>query len=183
MRVDLNKLQSKGRRKVSVDAEQVAAWSNGTGFEAAEVCADLNYVVRGQRVRWEGSIGGRVSTPCGSCGASVCADLSMQVGLTLVPEGELAARPPGEKVRNDDGLWGYELGSEAAEETGYDGPEVDLASWLEDEWRLGLPALLRCTDCECRGAAAQSEEAAPTIDPRWAGLQALREQMIEDRGE
>ena len=85
MQIDLNKLQSKGHHKVSVGVEQAAAWSDGTGFDVVDVCVDLTYAVTGQRVRWEGSMGGRVSTACGSCGESVAADLSVQVGVTLVP--------------------------------------------------------------------------------------------------
>jgi uncharacterized metal-binding protein YceD (DUF177 family) len=189
MRIDLNKLPATGRHTVALADEHVAAWNGGTGFEAVGVCADLSFAVRGQRVRWQGSIGGRVSTSCGSCGTPVAAEVSIEVGLTLVPAADLADQATSEKFKNDEGLWGYEIAAEAAEETGYESPEVDLTGWLEDEWRLGLPALLRCTDCECRGAAAQSERAETPIDPRWAGLQALRDQMgsanprTEDRGE
>ena len=78
-------------------------------------------------------------------------------------------------LRNDDGLAGCVLEAEAMEEVHIDGQVIDLRPWLRDEWRLGVPLALRCLDDLCREAAASSQK--KTVDPRWAGLAALRDTL------
>ena len=174
MQLDLRQIADKASHRLPIDAATLGAW--GEGLDCAPIGggeAQLKHRRDGASVRVDGSIRGRVGATCASCGASLEAEVETSASATFRPESELSTLD--DTLRDDEGLAGCELGAETMEEVGYSGEVIDLASWLRDEWRLGLPLALHCPDGACREAAASEPE--PPIDPRWAGLQALRDQL------
>ena len=174
MKLDLRQLEARGQRSATIDAEVVRSWSTSLGLEPSDSAQlSVTYERRGAGLRIDGVIACSVEGHCAVCGGVVKEPLEVAVAATFVREGDL--KVGADDLSDEDGLPGCLLDAEQMEEEVLVGDEVDLRPWLRDEWRLGVPLALRCPDEVCREAAASSQK--ETVDPRWAGLAALRDNL------
>ncbi len=172
MQFDLRQIADQGGQTLTLSNDQLTEWSEALAVQPQGTgVAELDYQRQGSGLRVTGSLSANVSAPCALCGISVRESVEVAVAATFLRQ----PRTPKDDLRNDDGLAGCVLEAEAMEEVYIDGQVIDLRPWLRDEWRLGVPLALRCLDDLCREAAASSQK--KTVDPRWAGLAALRDTL------
>lgn len=172
MQLDLRQIAERGCDTLTVSAEQLVEWSDALSVQPQGAgLAELDYQRQGSGLRVTGSLSANLSAPCARCGVSIVEPIEVSIAATFVSETSSVK----DDLRNDDGLSGCMLEAEAMEEVHIDGQVIDLRPWLRDEWRLGVPLALRCLDDLCREAAASSQK--KTVDPRWAGLAALRDTL------
>lgn len=118
----------------------------------------------GDQFFWQGTLTTRVAERCRRCLKPVSVPVSAQVGALFTEDAE---EDPSS----------YPLPS---------GRELDLADMVREELLLALPAYVVCRD-DCRGLCPRcgtdlNEGACscePEPDPRWAALQALKQQEPE----
>ncbi len=174
MQLDLRQIDDQGSRKVGLSAVELVEWSQHLAVQpAGEGRVELAYQRQGTGVRVTGSVVGTLCGRCASCGVEIVEPLDVAVAATFVRGDEQAQ--PVDDLRDDDGVVGCLIDAEVMEEERFEGEVVDLRPWLRDEWRLGVPLALRCPHDLCREAADSSQE--DSVDPRWAGLEALRDSL------
>ena len=174
MELDLRQITDEGALRLELGSELLANWCDESSvLNSGEGVVELAYQREGRRLRVTGSISAALTAPCALCGAAVLSDYETDVGATFLRKEDAALVE--DDLKDDDGLQGCQLESEVMEEERFVGEVVQLSTWLRDEWRLGLPLALRCPDDLCREAAASSQK--PSVDPRWAGLAALRDSL------
>jgi len=174
VQIDLRQAAQKGSQSLALDPPTLADWSENSAVRPqGQGSAELDYQRQGTGLRVTGSLRAELQSDCAVCGVEVQQVHEVLVGATFMRSKHLAAVQ--DDLRDEEGLQGCLLDAEVMEEERFDGDVVDLASWLRDEWRLGLPLALRCLDGVCREAAASGQKAP--VDPRWAGLAALRDTL------
>ena len=174
MQIDLRQVAPKGSLKTSREGDAFQGWCDGLGVSAVGACTvELEYERRGTHVRVCGQLRAEVSGPCAHCGQELVVSVGVDAAATFVPVS--AQDDPVDDLKDEDGLQGIELSAEVMEQETYSGEVIALEDWLRDEWRLGVPLALRCPDEVCREAADSSPE--PVVDPRWAALAALRDNL------
>ena len=172
MQLDLRRIGECGERTLKLSLEDLNDWSNALTVQPqGAVVASLAYQRHGSGLRVTGTLIGDLEAPCARCGRSVAESVDVSISATFLRQ----TQTPNDDLRNDDGLVGCVLEAEIMEEEHIEGEIIDLRPWLRDEWRLGVPLALRCRDEMCREAAASSQKKA--VDPRWAGLAALRDTL------
>lgn len=174
MQIDLRQIAQKGAQNIILDVSTLADWSESSEVRpSGKGAAELDYQRQGTGLRITGALRSELLSDCAVCGAQVEQTHEILVSATFMRSSDLAAVD--DDLRDDDGVQGCLLDAEVMEEERFEGDVVDLASWLRDEWRLGLPLALRCPGEVCREAAASGQKAP--VDPRWAGLAALRDTL------
>jgi uncharacterized protein len=117
---------------------------------------------------WQGTLETRVSERCRRCLTPVSVPVSVRVEALFSDE-------------PDDDPASYPLPAA--------GEELDLAGMVREELLLAIPAYVVCRD-ECRGICATCGRdlnsgdctCEPEPDPRWAALEALKQQGSENEG-
>jgi uncharacterized metal-binding protein YceD (DUF177 family) len=174
MQLDLRKIPQSGEQCFELERQVLTDWSRKSGLNVGGTGElKLEHQLDAGTLRLKGQITASLYAPCARCGAPVDHVHQAAVVATFVPKG--GEQSLTDDLTDDDGLRGCLMNSEAMEEEVYEGKLIDLSEWLRDEWRLGLPLALRCSDDLCKEAAA-SDLKAP-VDSRWAGLEALRESL------
>ena len=172
MQLDLRQIEDHGSRSVTLNLAELVEWSDALSVEPQGAgVVELEYQRQGTGLRVTGAIRADLAAPCARCGVSVIESAEMLISATFLRRTQALK----DDLRNDDGLAGCVLEAETMEEEQIEGEVIDLRPWLRDEWRLGVPLALRCLDEVCREAAASSQK--KTVDPRWAGLAALRDTL------
>lgn len=119
----------------------------------------------------------RQTLECRRCLEPVEQDIEGEVVLLLV-------REPEESVPDEE----IELEEEDLGVVHFQGEEIELVPFLEEELQLSVPMKPLCRpDCKglCAECGANLNETTcdcetKTIDPRWEGLAALKEQLDQD---
>jgi uncharacterized metal-binding protein YceD (DUF177 family) len=174
MQLDLRKIPQRGEQSFELERQVLTDWSRNSGLNVGGIGElNLEHQRDGKTLRLKGEIRAALYACCARCGVSVDHAHQAVVMATFVPKGSEQSQQ--DDLIDDDGLRGRLMDSEAMEEEEYKGEVIDLSEWLRAEWRLGLPLALRCSGDLCTEAAA-SDPKAP-VDPRWAGLEALRESL------
>ena len=174
MELDLRQIADEGALRLELDSELLGQWCDDLPLSTSgKGVAELAYQRETRRLRVTGSIRATLTAPCALCGAAVLSDYETGVGATFLRQEDAALVE--DDLKDEEGLQGCQLESEVMEEERFVGEVVQLSTWLRDEWRLGLPLALRCPDDLCTEAAASSQK--PSVDPRWAGLAALRDSL------
>jgi len=174
MQIDLRKVGQKGSQNLTFEESELALWSESAAVRPqGSGLAVLEYQRQGSGLRVTGQVRAELLSDCAVCGTKITQAHEFSVAATFMRSSDLAAVE--DDLRDDDGVQGCLLDAEVMEEERFDGEVVKLAGWLRDEWRLGLPLALRCPGEVCREAAASGQKVP--VDPRWAGLEALRDTL------
>lgn len=150
---------------------------------------DLSLVRDAQTVRVRGQSSAQLSHVCVRCLETVPFDLALELDLRLVARNdpELAE----DELAFESGMKDWlEGNAEAvdlhqADEVPFDGRIVDVAAVLREQMFLELPMHPACESpganpsgpCVVDREGALAEEQSRWVDPRWAGLMALKDRL------
>lgn len=156
---------------------------------AADAQIDLRLVRDAQTVRVRGQSIAQFSHVCVRCLETIPFDLELDIDLRLVArndpdlsEDDLAFES-GIKDWLDGNAEGIDL--HEADEVHFDGRVVDLGAVLREQYFLELPTHPVCESpgakpggpCVVDREGTLAEEQSRWVDPRWAGLLALKDRM------
>ena len=140
MKIPLAKIPEEGMRQVvRIPAEQLTRLVEAVGSQSGTLEADTTLRNRAGNVTVTGAMTMTVQLPCQRCLDPQTIQVSESVGLRLVPlHGYKDSQ--GETILADSDL----------ELSYYEGEEIDLAHYLEDELLLALPESVADTDDQDR---------------------------------
>lgn len=170
MRIELERLQETGERfahryepeELLLDEEHARL------TEPPEVSGRVQ--TSGREVRLRGRITARAEVDCDRCLKSVALPVETEFDVTYVPEEEYRESEAAELQAEDMGM------------SVFDGETIDVDELVREQLLLALPTRALCTE-ECKGlcpVCGADRNADPCdcetkeVDPRWAGLKAMR---------
>lgn len=172
-----------------------------SSFEEHRAASDLRVRLRLRRINdrnviAEGRLTGEVAAPCARCLEPVSYPLDIEVLVTFIPEPSPHARSS--KKVSDDDEDELELTADDLDVMTYSKGVIDLDALIRDSLLLELQPFPPCREADparCADYAARiaslgedaeeraAESAEPPIDPRWAGLLALKNKQTTDDDE
>lgn len=171
MRIELGRLEETGDRFSHryEPEELVLDEEHARLTEPPEVSGRVH--TSGHEVRLRGRITARAEVDCDRCLKSVETPVETEFDVSYVPEEDYRASEAAELQEEDLGL------------SVFDGETIDVDELVREQLLLALPSRALCTEeckglCPTCGADLNSDAAcgceAKEVDPRWAGLKALR---------
>lgn len=171
MRIELDRLEETGDRFAHryEPEELVLGEEHARLTEPPEVTGRVSR--SGHEVRLRGRIRARAQVDCDRCLKSVETPVEAEFDVGYVPEEDYRASEAAELQEEDLSL------------SVFDGATIDVDELVREQLLLALPSRALCTEeckglCPTCGADLNSDAScgceAKEVDPRWAGLKALR---------
>ncbi|HYY58938.1 MAG TPA: DUF177 domain-containing protein [Pyrinomonadaceae bacterium] len=171
MRIELDKLEGKSSAFAHAyqPGEIVLDEDHARLTEAPQINGRINR--NGQEVRLNGTLTARAEVDCDRCLKSVSIPIETSFDVTYVPAEAYYGDATAELKEEDLSL------------SVFDGLAIDIDDLVREQVLLAMPPRLLCGD-ECKGLcpvcgvdknANDCACEASEIDPRWAGLAALRQ--------
>lgn len=170
MRIELDRLQETGDKFAHVyePEELVLDEEHARLTEPPEIAGRVSR--SGHEVRVRGKINARAEVDCDRCLKAVTVPVETEFDVTYVPEDDYREGEAAELKEDDLSL------------SVYDGATIDVDELVREQLLLALPTRALCTE-ECKGlcpvcGADRNADACDCetkeVDPRWAGLKAMR---------
>jgi uncharacterized protein len=187
MRVNIDEIKEGGlQRAWDLPRESVDEFVQGdrAGYRARSPLHVESKLRRVQaRVIFDAKARAELNAPCGKCLSQIPVDVPLDFEITFVPEGHDPAEAQNVHPQHDTGRVAGSFDDGDVNEDTYSGKVLDLDPVIREQLLLALPAYPVCQEackglCSVCGANLNERECScdrHVPDPRWAGLEKLRE--------
>ena len=189
MRVNIDEIKENGLQRdwdLTREAVDEIVRTDNAGYRAAgpaHIAARLDKIER--RVVLRATSEAPLSVPCGRCLTPIEVTVPLDFAMTYVP-----AEAATDDAQGDDrgGGRGGSFDPAAADEETYTGKNIDLDPAVREQLLLAMPSYPVCAEgckglCSVCGANLNERDCGcdrHVPDPRWAGLEKLKQKTKED---